>query len=209
MRILITAGPTREYIDTVRFISNASSGRMGYAIASSASRKKHNVILISGPVNLRKPKCEKFIEVTSAREMKQAVFDNFENADVIIMSAAVSDYRPASKLRHKLKKDDKEISLKLVRNPDILAELGRRKEKRILIGFALEDRNAKANALRKFRSKNLDAIILNSPAAIDSETDKVQIYTEQFGWQEFPEMSKKRLASVIINLAQKLVDLRK
>ncbi len=204
MRILVTAGPTREYIDSVRFISNGSSGLMGKAIASVGVKRGHDVFLISGPVDLEIPKGIECVRVISAREMYKAVLEHYNWADVVVMTAAVSDYRPVSTSRYKMKKGQERLTLELVRNPDILAELGRRKKRQILIGFALEDRNARRNALRKFMDKQLDAIVLNGPDAIASYTDRVQIYTAEDGWVELAEMSKRLLSRRIIDLAERL-----
>ncbi len=205
MRILVTAGPTREYLDSVRFISNASSGIMGYSIASSGVKRGHKVILVSGPVCLPVPKGLEFVSVVSAREMYKAVMERYSLVDVVVMTAAVSDYRPANRRKFKMKKGVDRLNIEFVRNPDILAELGRRKGGRKLIGFALEDRSVRRNAERKFREKNLDAIVLNSPIAIGSEYDKVQVYIRDEGWVELPEMSKRKLGGYIIRLAERIV----
>jgi phosphopantothenoylcysteine decarboxylase / phosphopantothenate---cysteine ligase len=207
MRILITAGPTREYIDTVRFISNASSGLTGYLTAAAAVARGHKVILISGPTACQKPKGAKVVPVISALDMYRQVMKYYSKVDAVIMTAAVGDYRLARISRHKLKKTGKAQTFDLCPNPDILAELGRGKKKQILIGFALEDLAGKANALKKFKNKNLNAILLNSPTALGSRKNQVRVYTLRTGWQAWPGMSKKRLGEKIIRLVETFSDL--
>ncbi|MDQ7779879.1 MAG: phosphopantothenoylcysteine decarboxylase, partial [Planctomycetota bacterium] len=140
MRVLVTAGPTHEYIDDVRFISNPSSGQMGYAVAAAAVRRGHDVVLISGPSMLRPPRAMRVVGVVSAREMLKATLEHFGQCDCLIMTAAVGDYRPESRVFGKIKKEARDtLVLRLVRNPDILAECGRRRKRgQVLIGFALE-----------------------------------------------------------------------
>ncbi len=203
MKILITAGPTREYIDPVRFISNASSGKMGYELAKSAIKRKHNVILISGPTYLKPPAGVKFIRVTSTEEMYRKVMKHYPNVDAVIMSAAVTDYRPKKNYKTKLKKREK-LTIELTKTPDILAELGRRKKNQILIGFALEDKTPHKNAFEKFKKKNLDLIVLNSPEAIESDTSKAEIYTEHTGWISLPKTLKSNLSVKIIKLLEEM-----
>jgi phosphopantothenoylcysteine decarboxylase/phosphopantothenate--cysteine ligase len=204
MKILITAGPTREYLDTVRFISNASSGLTGYLTAAAGAARGHHVILVSGPTVLEKPKGVKFVPVVSALDMYRQVMKYYPKVDAVIMTAAVGDYRPAKTCTHKLKKSGQKQILDLIPNPDILAELGRRKKKQILIGFALEDRAGKANALTKFKNKNLDAILLNSPAALGSDQNQVRVYTARDRWQAWPKTPKLHLSKKIIALAEHL-----
>lgn len=160
--ILITAGPTIEPIDPVRYISNYSTGEMGYALARAAIYKGHKVILISGPTALRPPKSAKFIPVDTALEMRKAVLRYFEQADCVIMTAAVADFRPAAFSAKKLKKSSKkEYLLRLVRNPDILSELGKGKTSKIIVGYSLETENHIENARKKMKAKNLDMIVVN------------------------------------------------
>jgi phosphopantothenoylcysteine decarboxylase / phosphopantothenate---cysteine ligase len=206
MRILITAGPTREYLDTVRFITNASSGLTGYLTAAAAQARGHRVILIAGPTACEKPKGvkTKLVPVVSALDMYREVKKYYPKVDAVIMTAAVGDYRPARISAYKLKKSGQKLSLDLVPTPDILAELGRSKKNQRLIGFALEDRSGKTNALKKFNKKNLDAIILNSPSALGSRKNQVRVYTPQTGWQTWPTLSKTRLAQKIIILTEHL-----
>ncbi len=205
MRILITAGPTREYLDTVRFISNSSSGITGFMIAQAAAERGHKVVLITGPTACERPRGVKIVPVTSALDMYREVIKFFPKTDAVVMTAAVGDYRPAKISRSKIKKTGTSQILELIPNPDILAELGRRKGPRqILIGFALEDRAARKNAIAKFTKKNLDAIILNPPRALGSASNRVQLYTARNGWRQWPTLSKKRLGEKIARLAEQL-----
>jgi len=203
MRILVTAGPTREFLDPVRFLSNASSGLTGFLAAQAAQARGHRVVLVAGPTTCPAPEGVKLVPVVSARDMHRAVLKAFPETDAVVMTAAVSDYRPVRTSRHKLKKTGAGQMLELAPNPDILADLGRRKKHQILIGFALEDRRAESNAIDKFRRKNLDAVILNSPAALGRRTNRVRVYTRD-GWQQWPAMSKQRLGEKIIRLAERL-----
>jgi phosphopantothenoylcysteine decarboxylase/phosphopantothenate--cysteine ligase len=213
MHILVTAGPTREYIDPVRFISNSSSGRMGYAIAQAAASRGHKVTLISGPVQLTPPKGVRLVPVMSAQEMLDAATVAFPKTDAVIMAAAVGDYRPIKRHKHKIKKEyggEDRLLLELVPTPDIIAHLGRHKrDAQILIGFALEDRAGHDHALEKFSRKNLDAIVLNDPEAMGSPRDHVQIYTREWEWQQWPEMTKIALGGRLIRLAEKLFEIQK
>lgn len=161
MKILITAGPTRESLDPVRFISNRSTGEMGFAIAKAAKRRGHKVILISGPTHLAPPKGVKFFSVQTARQMQKEILNNFSSAESVVMAAAVSDYRPAKESRVKIKKSKNILNLKLIKNPDILEVLGRSKGKKILVGFALETGGLYKNALKKLKEKKLDFIVAN------------------------------------------------
>ena len=163
MKILITAGPTREYIDPVRFISNPSTGRMGYLIAGECVKKGYEVILISGPTHLKEPDKVKYIKVETAEEMRKAVLKYFPQIDILIMSAAVSDWKPAIKVKEKIKRK-KEWKLKLVPNPDILKEATKIKRPgQRIIGFALETGDIIKNAKRKLKEKKLDLIVADTP----------------------------------------------
>ena len=159
--VLITAGPTREYIDPVRFISNPSSGKMGFAVAKAAEQRGAEVILITGPTHLLDPANILTIRVETADEMAEAVFKYMEQADIIIKTAAVSDYTPVEKSEQKIKKGDNEIVLSLKRTLDILKELGSRKKDRILVGFAAETELLEKHATQKLEKKNLDIIVGN------------------------------------------------
>ena len=160
-KILITAGPTVEAIDPVRYITNHSTGKMGYAIAEAASKRGADVTLVSGPTKITAPKNVTLISVKSALEMYDAVMENFESQDIIIKSAAVADYRPEEYSNNKMKKQTDDLVLKLVRNPDILLELGKRKTKQKLVGFAAETNNLIEHAKEKRIKKNLDLIVAN------------------------------------------------
>lgn len=203
MKILITAGPTIEPIDKVRFISNYSTGKMGYCIAEAARKKDHKVTLISGPTNLKKPKKVKFISIKTARELQQAVKKEFKKNDCLIMTAAVSDFRPLKIFKGKIKKEKQSPkSLKLAKNPDILVEIGKNKGNKILVGFALEDKNTIANAKKKLRQKNLDFIVANSVAEKspfgDVRTSAVII--DKFGKiQRLRNTTKEKIAETIVN----------
>lgn len=202
MIFIITAGPTREFIDPFRFISNPSSGKMGYALARAAVKQDRKVVLISGPVELPPVPGVVMVPVISALEMREAVSSHFSSAAVVIMAAAVADYRPRNNYRHKLKKGGVKISLQLVRNPDILEELGRNKGDTILVGFSAETENIIDNARKKLKSKNLDLIIANDISAPGSgfsgDTNRVAIIDRRGRVEELPLMSKDDLANRII-----------
>lgn len=211
MRILITAGGTREYIDPVRFISNASSGRMGYALARAALKAGHEVTLITAPTLLKPPEDAKIVRVQSAAEMFEAVKERFSRCDCLIMAAAVSDYTPAKPSKTKLKKQTTKLALELKPTPDILKWAGRLKSRThatgpwspILVGFALEDRDLRANAERKFREKNLDMIVANAPSAIGAERSTVHIKIRGADWVETADRNKTATARRIIALIER------
>jgi phosphopantothenoylcysteine decarboxylase / phosphopantothenate---cysteine ligase len=169
--VLVTAGPTREELDPVRYLSNYSSGKMGYAIASVAVLRGARVILVSGPSALQPPAGAEFIAVTSAAEMFKAVMEQAALATVIIKAAAVADYRPLQRAEGKIKKSSDSLALKLEKNPDILAELGRRKGRSLLIGFAAETDNLLQNARAKLQAKQLDMIVANDVSVAGSGFD--------------------------------------
>ena len=203
MRILITAGGTREYIDPVRFISNASSGRMGYALVRAALRAGHKVILITAPTTQRLPSGAKVVEAETAARMFEAVKKNFEMCDCLIMAAAVSDYTPARTAKTKIKKSNQSLALRLKPTTDILKWAGKHKRKnQIVVGFALEDKNLRKNAEIKLKEKNLDMIITNTSAAIGAGKSTVQIKTPDRKWLKLQQASKTRIAQKIISLVQ-------
>jgi phosphopantothenoylcysteine decarboxylase / phosphopantothenate---cysteine ligase len=172
---LITAGPTREPIDPVRYISNRSSGKMGYAIAEAVLAAGHDVILISGPVNLERPRKSKFISVSTSDEMFEAVHQHAEESDVCVLCAAVADYKPARVSPTKIKKHANRISIELVSTRDALQSLGRKcARKFLLVGFAAETDHLETNATRKLREKNCDIIVAND-ARIAMETDENEL----------------------------------
>ncbi|MEN6424835.1 MAG: phosphopantothenoylcysteine decarboxylase [Phycisphaerales bacterium] len=210
MRILITAGGTREYIDPVRFISNASSGRMGYALARAALKAGHEVTLITAPTALKPPVGAKVIRVESAARMFKAVKERFPKCDCLIMAAAVSDYTPAKPSKTKLKKQPTKLTLELRPTPDILKWAGRHKSRsrptghgpRIVVGFALEDRDLRANAERKLREKHLDMIVANAPGAIGAETSTVHLKARRTNWTEMANENKAAVARRIVSLVE-------
>lgn len=167
LNIIVTAGPTREPIDAVRFISNYSTGTMGYELAKEAVKRRHKVILISGPVNLDIPKGVKLVKAETAKNMRAAVKRYFKWCDSLIMTAAVSDYRPENYIKKKMKKDRNEFLLKLVKNPDILKEISKNKKDKVLVGFALETEDLINNAKNKLKEKSLDLIVANKKAKND------------------------------------------
>jgi phosphopantothenoylcysteine decarboxylase/phosphopantothenate--cysteine ligase len=205
-RILITAGPTREFFDSVRFISNPSSGKMGYAIAERARRCGHPVTLISGPVSLADPYGVHVIRVTTAAEMFQAACDAFNDCDAAVLTAAVCDYRPARRLDRKLKKRHAPRAITLLPTADIAAHLGAIKGRRVVIGFAMEDHDHRRNAERKLKRKNCDAIVLNGPQNVGTDHAVVEVLRRDAGWSTPIRGSKLEIADRVIRLAQDLID---
>jgi phosphopantothenoylcysteine decarboxylase/phosphopantothenate--cysteine ligase len=209
-RILITAGPTREPIDPVRFITNYSSGKMGYAAAIMARRRGAEVTLISGPTPLPVPRGVRFIGVESASEMRDAVMKEMKDSTVIIKAAAVADYRPEVFCGSKIKKKTEHLVLNLARNPDIIAEVGEKKGKRILVGFAVETDQLVEYAKKKMIQKNMDFIVANditqAGAGFQAETNIVKILDRQGGAEDLPLMDKKRVADRILD---RVIALRK
>jgi phosphopantothenoylcysteine decarboxylase / phosphopantothenate---cysteine ligase len=201
--ILVTAGPTQEYIDPVRFLSNPSSGKMGYAIARAAEKKGGRVVLVTGPTSLSDPLNVTVIRVGSAEDMAIAVFEHMEHADIIIKAAAVSDYRPVDSFQQKIKKEKDEIVLSLQRNQDILEKLGRRKENRLLVGFAAETENLEKNSVDKLVRKNLDIIVGNlvgrPSSGFGSDTNKVTFFCKDGTTESFPEMEKDEVADILLD----------
>lgn len=202
-KILITAGPTYEAIDPVRFIGNHSSGKMGFELARAAMKMGAEVTLISGPTFLENPNpLINLIRVQTAEQMLKAAMDNFETSDAAIAAAAVSDYRPKTVADQKIKKTSENLILELERNPDILATLGNRKKTQVLVGFALETENELANARKKLQKKNLDFIVLNSlndeGAGFKKETNKICIIFKDGHQKDFGVKPKKEVAGDII-----------
>lgn len=195
LRFLITAGPTREFLDPIRFISNRSSGKMGYALARAACRHG-NVTLVSGPVALKPPARVAFVPVTTAQEMAEAVLSR--QADIVIMTAAVCDFRPRRIATGKIKKATFTGRLELVPTVDILATLGKRKRREILVGFAAETDDLVANAAAKLRRKNLDLIVANHARAMEADTNQVTLLYRDGRVERLPEMSKASVATAII-----------
>lgn len=202
--VLVTAGPTREELDPVRFISNHSSGKMGYALAGAARRRGARVILVSGPTALQPPCGVEFIAVESAAEMRAAVLKHFPGCDVTIKAAAVADYRPKERAGDKLKKRGEEMVIELVKNPDILRELGERKRAgQLLVGFAAETADLEANATIKLTEKNLDLIVANdvsaSGAGFNVDTNIVRLLFRDGAKEELPLLPKDQVAAVILD----------
>ena len=202
LNFLITAGPTREYIDPVRFISNASSGKMGYSLAAEALALGHKVTLISSVTDSRSPLGARIISVESARQMFQEVKNNFSKCDCLIMAAAVADYTPARTYKNKIKKSNVDLTIRLKPTVDILKWAGKNKKNQIVVGFALEDKNLRQNAEKKLRDKKADIIIANSPAAIGANKSIVHIKTARSEWIELPKAAKTTLAKKIIKLIE-------
>ncbi|MCR4430107.1 MAG: bifunctional phosphopantothenoylcysteine decarboxylase/phosphopantothenate--cysteine ligase CoaBC [Tepidanaerobacteraceae bacterium] len=201
---LITAGPTREPIDPIRYISNHSSGKMGYSLAHKAIIRGARVILVSGPTNITPPAgLYKFVPVETAIQMEKAVLENFNQADVVIKAAAVADYRPKKFNPEKIKKKDDEMIVELVKNPDILQELGKKKQNQVLVGFAAETDKPEKNALEKLKRKNLDFIVLNDVtqegAGFGSDTNIVKIIYKDGRSEALPRMLKEDVADDILD----------
>ena len=204
--VLITAGPTYESIDPVRFIGNHSSGKMGFSLAEEVAKRGGKVILISGPSALQidHPNIE-IHRITSAKEMFSEVFKYYEISDIAIASAAVADYAPKEIASEKIKKNDDSLTIELVKNPDILKTMGERKSRQFLVGFALETQNEEENALGKLQKKNLDMIVLNSlrdeGAGFKNDTNKIKIFTEN-DRKEFALKAKNEVAKDILNVVE-------
>ena len=201
--VLITAGPTYEAIDPVRFIGNHSSGKMGFALAEEVAKRGGKVILISGPSNLNTQNPNISLHrVTSAKQMFEEVFKQYQNVDIAIASAAVADYTPKEVASEKIKKNDDSLVIELVKNPDILRTMGEKKQHQFLVGFALETQNEEENAKGKLEKKNLDMIVLNSlrdaGAGFKGDTNKIKILTKE-GKREFDLKSKDDVAVDILN----------
>ncbi|MDY0267786.1 bifunctional phosphopantothenoylcysteine decarboxylase/phosphopantothenate--cysteine ligase CoaBC [Trichloromonas sp.] len=208
--VLVTAGPTREELDPVRYLSNYSSGKMGYAIARAARRRGARVILVSGPTALAAPAGVELVPVVSARQMREAVLARLEEATVVIKAAAVADYRPAMRAEQKIKKGvEGALILPLEKNPDILAELGRNKGNRLLIGFAAETADLVENARKKLTEKNLDLIVANdvsrSDAGFDVDTNAVRLLYRDGSGEELPLLGKDEVADQLLDRIARLL----
>jgi len=209
MRFLITAGGTREYLDPVRFISNASSGKMGYALARAALKAGHAVRLITAPTTLKPPTGAELVRVESAAQMFAAVKELFARCDCLIMAAAVADYTPAHPSKTKLKKQSAKLTLELKPTPDILQWAGQQgrvctahHKPKIIVGFALEDKDLRTNAERKMREKHLDMIVANTPGAIGADTSTLHIKTINSDWVEVSNAYKTASAKRIIRMIE-------
>ena len=206
IRFLITAGPTREFFDPIRYISNRSSGKMGYAIAEAAAAVSGEVTLVSGPTALTPPRGVAFVSVMTAQEMAEAVWGRFDAVDVCIMAAAVCDFRPKKMASIKIKKarlaDGWQLDLEPT--PDILAELGRRKKSQVLIGFAAETDDLESHAREKLTRKGLDLIVANEASAFEADTNRVTFITTEGTSDQLPELPKGEVAARIIERAVRL-----
>ena len=200
-KIMITAGPTRQFIDSVRFISNPSTGKMGFALARIATMMGAEVTLIHGPTQIPIPNAEKIISVVSAEEMSSAVMENYPDVDVVIMSAAVSDWTPVRKYSGKMKKGTENIDIELTRTVDILAELGKHKGGKILCGFAIESDDIVSNARKKLTQKNLDIIVANpigDGTGFSASTNSAILIYPDSEMEEIELMPKMKLARIIL-----------
>ena len=209
-QVLITAGPTREAFDPVRFLSNPSTGKMGYALAATASQRGATVTLISGPTALAAPPGVQCIRVTSAVEMQTEVMRCLDAATIVVKAAAVSDYRPATREPHKVKKGQAALSLPLVANPDILKELGERRQKSpLLVGFAAESRDHLKEGARKLKEKNLDLIVVNDIGGTETgfaaDTNRVTLLDRNGAQEELPLLSKEETAHRIWDAVARLM----
>ena len=199
-RMLITAGPTREYIDPVRYISNVSSGKMGFALAKAAHELGGDVTLIAGHVDRETPKGVKGIAVTTARHMHKAALREAKKADIIIMAAAVADWRPKGARRAKMKRSAKSIKLEMVPNPDILADLCmKKKDGQTIVGFALETGDLERNARRKLKKKGCDWIVANKVSAIGADVSGGILIRRDGKKIRLPRLPKEDLAVVILS----------
>jgi len=208
INILISAGPTYESIDPVRFIGNHSSGKMGFALANEAQKRGAKVELVSGPVNLETPENVIRTNVKTAQQMKKEITDRFKNIDVLIMSAAVADYKPVKEYDNKIKKQEAELNIVLEKTPDILKDLAKIKKKQVVVGFALETENELENARQKMKRKNLDAIILNSlsdnGAGFGYDTNKITLITPSEN-RKFELKTKDLVAKDILNFIEECI----
>jgi len=203
MSVMVTAGPTVEPIDPVRYLTNRSSGKMGYALANAAAGRGARVILISGPVELKPPSGAEVIQVQTAAEMYSAVMERYPSVDVVVMSAAVADYRPKIVAKQKIKKQTETLTIELEKNPDILAELGRAKKHQLLVGFAAETENLEKNARQKVEGKNLDLLVANDVtlpgAGFGTDTNIVKLVFPDGRIISLPRMDKLDLAHRILD----------
>ena len=208
VRVVVTAGPTWEALDPVRHLANRSSGKMGYALARVGRRRGAHVTLVSGPTALTPPRGVEFVPVTSACEMDQAVMQLADSADVIVMAAAVGDFRPTESARHKIKRGRTDLQLRLAPNPDILAKLGASAGARFLVGFAAETRDVVANARRKLQAKGVHLIVANDVtedgAGFDVDTNVVTLVDRSGRVEQLEKMSKEAVASVIYDRVAEL-----
>ncbi|MBQ3508880.1 MAG: bifunctional phosphopantothenoylcysteine decarboxylase/phosphopantothenate--cysteine ligase CoaBC [Peptococcaceae bacterium] len=213
VRLVVTAGPTREVLDPVRYLTNHSSGKMGYAIARQAANRGADVVLVSGPSSQAVPANVTLVPVQSARDMFEAVKQQYAQADIVIKAAAVADYRPKTVAAQKIKKSDGDMVLELERNPDILAWLGEHKNHQILMGFAAETNDVKQHALGKLQRKHLDFIAANDVtqqhSGFGKDTNQITVYGADGSVHELPVLSKEDAADCLLNLVLEAYQNRK
>jgi len=212
VRFLITAGPTREPIDPVRYLSNRSSGKMAYAIAEAAIDAGHEVVLISGPVNLDPPRGAELSSVSTSDEMFDAVQQEAPRSDVLVMCAAVADYKPAKASKHKIKKHDATLSLELIPTRDILASLPTKDRQCVVVGFAAETENVEANARKKLQEKNCDVVVANdvsrSDSGMESDQNEVIILFRDGEIKKISRAPKKIVARELIKIFENVCEKR-
>jgi len=198
MRLLITAGPTREYLDPVRYLSNASSGRMGCALAAAAKAAGHEVVLVLGPGAAEPPAVDELVRVTSAADMFEAVVARFDGCDVFVSAAAVCDYRPTYREERKIKKTEGHVTLELERTADILLAMSKRRRRQTLVGFCLETEDLERRARDKLQVKRLDLVVANGPEAIDADRQDALLITARGGCERLEGITKEELAEQIL-----------
>ena len=208
--IIVTAGPTVESIDPMRYITNRSTGKMGYSIAKEAIERGADVTLITGPTNLTPPQnLKKLVKIESAKDMYEAVLENLDENDVVIKSAAVADYKPKNYSNKKIKKSDDDLVIELDRNKDIAQEIGKIKNNKILVGFAAETNDLIENASLKIKKKNLDFIVANDltkeGAGFGVDTNIVKIIDKEGNITEYPKMKKEEVANIILDKIKELL----
>lgn len=212
MRFIVTAGPTREPIDPVRYLSNRSSGKMGFAIAEAAIEAGHDVVLISGPVNLEPPNGAQFVSTLTSEEMHDAVHRHVACCDVLVMCAAVADYKPTKIAPRKIKKHEATLSMELVRTKDILASLAKEDRQFLVVGFAAETNDLEENAKKKLREKNCDIVVANNVSNADvgmeSAENEVSILFRNGETKKIPRSPKKNIARELIKIISNMREKR-
>jgi phosphopantothenoylcysteine decarboxylase / phosphopantothenate---cysteine ligase len=204
VRFLITAGPTREPIDPIRYLSNRSSGKMGYAIAETAIESGHEVVLISGPVDIARPRGVAVISISTSDQMFEAVQQRIRDCDALVMCAAVADYKPAKTSKAKIKKRDENLSLELIPTRDILASLPKKDRQYVVVGFAAETENLEVNARKKLLEKNCDIIVANDARiAMESDENEVEIFFRNGEMKRIAPASKKIVARQLVKIFEK------
>ena len=204
MRVLVTAGPTWEFIDEVRYIGSPSSARMGFAVAEVFAEAGHTVQLVTGPTHLEAPSGVECVRVVSAIEMREAVTRRLEAAEVLVMAAAVSDYRPRERVAGKRKRTGDKWVLELIENPDILKEAGHAKGDRVLVGFALESDSPRRGALEKLKAKQLDLIVVNAPSAFGADVTSVDIIDRAEQTTTLTNVTKRQVAEHLLHRVEEL-----